>query len=175
MDFENYLLKNGEPISLERGEHLFRQGDGDGALYLVQEGLLKAYYLTSDGKEQIKSFMEAGKIIGSLTAAYEGSPNTFSLMALEPAELVKFSFDDMRLLSKTTPDIAERMTDLLLSLAMKKERREYELLCLSAEERYQLLLERSPNLPMRVTQQDIALYLGITPVALSRIKKRLTQ
>ncbi|MBL4788193.1 MAG: hypothetical protein JKY60_03815, partial [Kordiimonadaceae bacterium] len=69
--------------------------------------------------------------------------------------------------------IADRMTDLLLSLAMKKERREYELLCLSAEQRYRLLLERQPDLVSKIKQQDIALYLGITPVALSRIKKRM--
>ena len=53
---------------------------------------------------------------------------------------------------------------------MKKERREYEFLCLSAEERYRLLIKRSPDLVRQVTQNEIARYLGITPVALSRIR-----
>ena len=55
---------------------------------------------------------------------------------------------------------------------MKKERREREFLTESAEERYRMLLERSPALFDKVTQKDIARYLGITPVALSRIRKR---
>lgn len=174
MDFEQYLRESGEMRALARGEHLFRQGDHNGALYRVSEGFLKAYYVTEDGKEQIKSFIPAGSIIGNLTAAATGSANTFSLMALEDCSLVKFSFEDMFKLGETNLSVAARMNKLLLELAMKKERREYELLCLSAEERYLELTRNMPDLFERVTQQDIALYLGITPVALSRIKKRLS-
>jgi CRP-like cAMP-binding protein len=63
--------------------------------------------------------------------------------------------------------------EFLLALYMKKEQREYELLSLPAAERYQRLCAEDPDLIEQVTQNDIALYLGITPVALSRIKKRL--
>ena len=44
---------------------------------------------------------------------------------------------------------------------MKKERRGMELLCLSAEDRYRELLERSPELIQRVKQKDIARYLQV--------------
>jgi hypothetical protein len=54
----------------------------------------------------------------------------------------------------------------------KKERREREFLTESAEARYQMLLEDSPGLFDKVKQKDIARYLGITPVALSRIRGR---
>ncbi len=43
-----------------------------------------------------------------------------------------------------------------------------EFLTLPAQARYRVLLEQSPELPERVKQKDIARYLGITPVALSR-------
>ena len=173
MDFETYLEENGKPLAFAHGDHVFRQGDNDGALYFIKSGILKAYYIVDGGREQVKSFLSSGTIIGSLTAAYAGEPNTFSLVCLEDTELVRFSFSGIRKLARENDSIAEGLTERLLSLAMKKERREYELLCLSAEERYRLLLERSPELIARVAQQDIALYLGITPVALSRIKKRM--
>ena len=64
------------------------------------------------------------------------------------------------------------MINSLISLAIKKERREYEFLCLSAPERFALLKQRDPELVAKLTQNDIARYLGITPVALSRIKQR---
>jgi len=173
MKFDDYLNEMGTELTATRGEHLFRQGDRDSALYYIRRGILKAYYLTEDGREQVKSLVGEGTIMGSLTAAYKGGMNSFSLVALEDATLVRFEFGDMQALARRDPEVTERMTDLLFSLAMKKERREYEFLCLSAEERYRLLCERSPELIERVTQQDIALYLGITPVALSRIKKRI--
>ncbi|MBL4838203.1 MAG: Crp/Fnr family transcriptional regulator [Kordiimonadaceae bacterium] len=173
MDFENYLKATGTALKLSRGDHVFRQGGKGDALYWVKQGILKAYYVSEDGREQVESFLSTSNIIGSLTAVYAGGQNSFSLVCLEDTQLVRFSFSDMRSLAADNRLIADRMTDLLLSLAMKKERREYEFLCLSAEERYRLFLERQPKLVSKITQQDIALYLGITPVALSRIKKRM--
>src|SRR5690606_18873603 len=70
------------------------------------------------------------------------------------------------------PQVTVFINSLLLKLAMKKERREYELLCLSAEARYLLFCESEAHLLPRLAQNDIARYLGITPVALSRIRKR---
>jgi len=173
MDFFEFLDQHAVAQQFGRGDHVFRQGDADRSLYFVRYGFLKAYYLTESGGEQIKSFIDQGKVIGSLTAAAVGEPNTFSLVCLEACTLMRFSFDALREQAAQNAALSEMVTSLLLELAMKKERREYEFLCLSAEERYRRLLARMPELPTRVTQQDIALYLGITPVALSRIKKRL--
>ena len=57
-------------------------------------------------------------------------------------------------------------------ISQKKEQREYEFLNFSAEERYQKFAAENAQLIDHLTQNDVARYLGITPVALSRIKKR---
>lgn len=46
---------------------------------------------------------------------------------------------------------------------------------LSNQERYLQLLEKRPSLFQRVPQYMIASYLGLTPVGLSKIRKRLSQ
>lgn len=84
-------------------------------------------------------------------------------------------FEKLHERSREDHELANKMIELLLRFSMKKEWREYEFLCLSAEARYALLLEATPELINKVTQNDIARYLGITPVALSRIKKRINQ
>lgn len=56
---------------------------------------------------------------------------------------------------------------------MSEWEREYELLCLSAEDRFRKLMETKPEIADLVTQNEIARYLGVTPVGLSRIKKRV--
>lgn len=173
MDFQNYLETHGAPTLMRRGEHVFRQGDENQKLYFIRAGFLKAYYVTDVGTVQIKSFLSEGMVIGSLAAAFGGEPATFNLECLEDCALVYFSFEHLRTLAKENSLLAQTMTEFLLALALKKERREYEFLCLSAEDRYRRLRDNWPDLFDRVTQQDIALYLGVTPVALSRIKKRL--
>ena len=46
---------------------------------------------------------------------------------------------------------------------------------LSPVQRYRLFLDEEPALAARIPQKDLALYLGITPVALSRIRGRLNR
>lgn len=55
----------------------------------------------------------------------------------------------------------------------RKEDREEALLCASAEDNYRRFLTTNDKLAQRLPQGDIARYLGITPIAFSRIKKRM--
>lgn len=174
MNFSDFVARFGKPIHTDQGHYLFRQGDTNPDFYIVQSGLLKAYYLSSDGKENIKSFIMPGDNIGSLTASYAKQPSTFNLVCLKPCTLIKLSFDALYETSRHDPELSASIVDFLLKFALKKETREYELLCLSAEERYRRLVENAPMLFEKVTQNEIARYLGITPVGLSRIKKRVS-
>lgn len=175
MNLNEFISHNGNICVVEEGEYLFRQGDESQSLYVVKTGLLKAYYLSADGKENIKSFISAGNSIGSLSAIHAGLQCTFSLVSLKPGELIVLNFSELYEASKTQPELSASIIDFLLQFGMKKEMREYELLCLSAEQRYQKLLDNMPDILNLVTQNEIARYLGITPVALSRIKKRLAE
>ncbi|MCF6442476.1 Crp/Fnr family transcriptional regulator [Pseudoalteromonas luteoviolacea] len=170
MELQNYIAKNGIPLEIEKGKQVFAQGELCDYVYLVKSGLLKAFYITADGKETIKSFIQAGTIIGSLNAAHCKVPSTFSLEALSRSELVQVPFYELLALSKKSISISQEFIQILLSLSLKKERREYELLTLSATERFENLCKDQPELVKKLTQNDIAKYLGITPVALSRIK-----
>lgn len=175
MKLNQYIEKHGIASAKEMGTHLFRQGDPDSSLYLVRSGLLKAYYLSSDGKENIKSFISPGGTIGSLSANHADGLCTFNLVCLKPSEVVCVNFQSLYEARQHDLELSTDIIDFLLGFARKKERREFELLCLSAEERYRQLLEKAPDLLELVTQDQIARYLGMTPVGLSRIKKRLSQ
>jgi len=174
MSIQKFMQSHGQPLQKADGEHVFMQGDKDTSLYYVQEGLLKAYYVTEYGKEQIKSFFVPDVVIGSLTAVFAKDICTYSLVCLEPCKLIKIPFETIYNQSRNDMEMAGEFIDILLNLVIKKERREYEFLCLSAEERYQYLAKQSPEFLERVTQENVAKYLGITPVALSRIKKRIS-
>lgn len=174
MKLDEYIAQYGKGRSVDANEHVFRQGEKSQSLYVVESGLLKAYYLSADGRENIKSFILPGDSIGSLSAIHAEQACTFSLLCLKPCRLRVLRFKDLYAASRNDPEISASVVDFLLKYGMKKEMREYELLCLSAEDRYRRLKESAPELFNLVTQNEIARYLGITPVALSRIKKRAT-
>ncbi|MFD2178540.1 Crp/Fnr family transcriptional regulator [Veronia pacifica] len=173
MKFFEFVERHGETLFRAQGEHIFHQGEGDRNLYLIQQGVLKAYYLSEDGKETVKSFIGEGNVIGNLTAAHTDCENTFGLVALSDCVIRRFSFRHLYEASKSDVELSNSLMDILLAFAIKKERREKDLLCMSAQERYEKLLEETPDLIGKITQNDIAKYLGITPVALSRIKRRV--
>lgn len=173
MNLAELIQTEGARRTLEKGKQIFGQGESNTSLYFVQSGLLKAYYTNSDGKVLIKSFIQPSSVIGSVNAFRMGGESTFSLVCIEQSTLVEISYALIKRHSEESLEIANSVIDLLMQFAMKKEQREYELLCLSAEERYRLILKSTPELLGRVTQNDLAHYLGITPVGLSRIKKRV--
>ena len=61
---------------------------------------------------------------------------------------------------------------LLETQLMYKENKERFMLLYTPEERYELFCQHYPHLLHRLTDYHIAAYLGITPISLSRIKKR---
>ena len=169
------LLKiHGKETKHRKGEHVFKQGELSEFLYFVHSGLLKAYYMSADGKEYVKSFITAGNSICSLTSAFAGKDCSFSLVCLEDSSLTRIPFSVLVEYGDKFHQVSRQVNDMLLEFSMKKEKREYQFLCLSAEQRYRVLMEEQPEILKQVTQIDIAGYLGITPVALSRIKKRTT-
>lgn len=171
MDLSQLAQLHGESLSLSKMSYVFSQGENSDSIYVVLQGVLKAFYISEDGKEYIKSFLFAGDTIASLKAL-RGNTCSFSLLCLEDCKLRKLPYKRVLESAATNIDTANSVIDLLMGFSMKKEQREYEFLCLSAEQRYQNLLKRTPNIHQQVTQNDIARYLGITPVALSRIKNQ---
>jgi CRP-like cAMP-binding protein len=173
MSTSNYFFDVGVRVTIVKGTCLFHQHHEPANLFFIEQGLVKAFYETRDGKEFIKSFIREGQIIGSLQALFADRPNSFSVVALEDCVVLEIPKAHLLGVAGENREFQTLMNEQLLALAMKKEQREYELLCLSAEERYQLFCEREADLVPRLAQVDIARYLGITPVALSRIRKRL--
>ena len=57
------------------------------------------------------------------------------------------------------------------SLFIHKQKQQIEILNMTAEERYKVLMNEKPELILRTPSKHIASYLGITPESISRIRK----
>ncbi len=158
---------------VDQRQYLFRQSERCNNFFMIRQGLVKASYTTLDGRELIKSFIREGQCIASMHTIAACEPSPFGVIALEPCTLLTISGTDLQRLAEQSHAFARSLNKLFMEVAMKKERREYEFLCLSAQQRYKLLVQREPTLLSRLKQADIARYLGITPVALSRIRARV--
>lgn len=138
----------------------------------VIQGVFRAYRVTAAGEESIKAFRAEGELVGAYAELLQGIPSLTFLEAIEDSVVLAFRTADMTQLEQGHPcwsQLARRVAEHQFVL---KERREQEFLDLSAEERLARFEAEHSHLAGRVSQRDIAAYLGITPVALSRIVTR---
>ena len=170
---ERELLMNAiELRHLRAGETLFSQDEAHPFIYVVRQGLLKLTYLNEHGDEWTKSLVAEGQFFASLSALRSGQ-TSFSVGAIEACVLERMPFKVIEQLADRHLAWSRMVRQALMFFAERKERRERQFLTMSAEVRYRQLLEHEPHLAARVPQKDLASYLGITPVGLSRIARRV--
>jgi CRP-like cAMP-binding protein len=166
------VLNNARVLQREAGDILFSAGDRLEDLYFVVSGLVRYYYLTPDGREFNKSFVSNGGVVTCLSSFLEARPTPFFTEALEPTVLVALPMEKMREL-KSSEIVLERLINgFIAKLALQKEKREASFLLEDAAGRYEAFLKDFADLAPRLPQYHIASYLGITAVALSRIRAR---
>jgi CRP-like cAMP-binding protein len=157
---------------LDRGEYLLRAGEHAQLAGIVLHGYMREYFLLDDGTERTKAFIFAREPTGSAPDLISGEPSMTNIVAEAKSRLLLVQFSDLRRLSKLVP-AWDRFTRVLLErILIRKSRREYELLALDAAGRYATLLAARPNIEQTVQARHLASYLGITPVHLSRLRRR---
>ncbi|HEV7306136.1 Crp/Fnr family transcriptional regulator [Ensifer sp.] len=159
--------------SVKPGETVFHQDEPHPFIYVIDRGLVKLTYLGAEGDEWIKSFAVEGRLFASLSALVPAGRATFSAVAIESSRLERIPFATLEALADTDLGWSRMIRSALMMLAERKERRERQFLTLAPEERYRALLVEEPDVVARVPQKDLASYLGITPVGLSRIASRV--
>jgi CRP-like cAMP-binding protein len=160
---------------LVAGETLFDVERPYPWLVVVGQGLFKLVYVREDGGERIKSFVGEGSFFASLSALAPGGRTTFSAIAMTEGVVDQLDYESLQRHGDRHVEWQRALRVAVQLYGVRKEKRERELLVMSAEERYRSLLAEDPALAARVPLKDLALHLGITPVALSRIRRRMAR
>lgn len=157
---------------IEKNDYFIRAGQVPPEFGFVASGLMRLYYLTEEGNEFTKAFCLENSFVTSYSALLLNKPSGLFIQALENTVLLVGDFDEFRKLYNKHICWQELGRKIAENLFIKKEERESPLLLDSAEIRYTKFLKEYPLLDKRIPQYHIASYLGITPVALSRIRAR---
>lgn len=158
--------------TFQKGEFLIRAGALAHDFFFVIKGLVRFFYATESGKEFNKYFCMENMFGGSYYSTQFNTPCNFFCQALEKTETFIIPNAFLQELYRRHP-AWERIGRIHAEhYAIKKELREREFLLDLAETRYNRFLKEFPGLINRIPQYHIASYLGITEVALSRIRKK---
>lgn len=95
------LLDAAKHVHVERGEHVYREGDEAEAAYLVADGLLSAQ-IDDEGKPRVEAYLARGDVFGDEELA-ERHPRELSVVANGPTWLVAIPRDVFVLVARRNP------------------------------------------------------------------------
>ena len=157
--------------AFSKGALVSRIGEVEQRFYIVKSGVQRMSF-PHDGEDICVGFSYDGSWSGVFDSFVSRKPGRFELRALVDSVLLGISHADLQRLYDELP-VMERFGRLILEeLVVGRATREIEQLSLSAEERYDRLVTRSPTLLQLVPQKDVASYLRMKPETFSRLRAR---
>ncbi|MNK33223.1 hypothetical protein D3C87_517030 [compost metagenome] len=160
--------------TLSKKEHFAVEGKVCDYMAFITRGAVR-YYHIKDGQEITGYFSFENELMSAYKSFIKRTPCANYIQALEETELVLIAYNNLQ----------QMLNHPLLALKMERFGRliaEYYICCYedrvtafitqSPEERYTALEKTGRDIFQRVPQHFIANFLGITPVSLSRIRKR---
>ncbi len=143
----------------------------DAPVCVLSRGLVKLFYPVAAGDEWTKSYIAGRGVFGP--SSPQETVAQFGARALEDCTIAKLRPAWVAAQVTRNEALAAALATFQTWLFERKRRREEDLLCLAAEQRYLSFMASEPELAGRLELQEIAAYLRVTPVALSRIRRRL--
>ena len=151
-------------MKVNKGQILQRKGELYTKVYAVETGLLRSFTIDEKGKEHIFAFAHEGWTIADLCEVTD--PCELFIDALEESTVTIIEKEER----KKQVDI-----NTVVNRIFVLQNRVIMLMSAPAIERYEHFVKIYPNIVQRVPQKMIASYLGITPEALSRVRKERTK
>ena len=167
---EHLYLRN-----IKKRDPFISQGSVCHEVGFIFSGSFRFFFL-KEGVELSNFFSFKGELVSSYNSFLRREPSLLNIQAMEDSVVICFSYSALQQLSNNpkTAFIMERFGRMVAEyIICCYEERMISFISQNPEERYRQLLQKQPDLVQRIPQHYVANYLGITPVSLSRIRKRL--
>jgi len=141
----------------------------------VLEGCFRMYFVDPNGKEHNLQFAIENWWIGDLGSFHSNSPSKLNVEAIENSIILQANKEDQLKLFTDYPKFNQIFRVLAENAMIGLQRRVLQNISSTAEERYLDFLKRHPQLFNRISNVQIASYLGVTPEFLSTIRKKIAK
>ena len=152
---------------------ILKKGETEKHISFIEKGAVR-FFIPKEESELTFAFIFDNELVCAYDSFLTQTPSLYSAETLSPTVIWRFSYDTLQELYKGLPksNIIGRIASE--EIYLKKAKRELSFLIDTAEERYLKIFTDRPNLLQEIPLKYIASYIGVTPQALSRIRKRIT-
>lgn len=169
IELKKILIKD----TFAKKEKLVTIGEIPEKIYFLESGLIRKYMISPKENEYNKVIFTGGDFVASLAALIKNSSSKYTLECLTDATVISCDYKLFIALVEENLDLGILHRKNLENLYIKNYNRNLEFLTLDAKERYLNLRKRIPNIDNLISQKQISNHLAITPIQLSRIRRKL--
>jgi len=171
--------------NFKKGETIFLEGSEANTLYLVNEGKIKLFKYTKDGKEQILHILTEGDFFGELNLFKKGE-YSFNAEAIAPTKLCTLSKDRMKNIIMERPEIGlkilevvgerlSKLETLAQNLATKDVEARIAHLLMELKANYGISTSKGIEIKLPITREDMSNYTGVARETISRKLKKFEE
>ena len=161
--------------SIKRRQFILQEGDICKLNTFVVEGCFRMYFVDEKGKEHNIHFAIENWWIGDIGSFHSGEASKLNIEAIENSIILQITKQDQLDLFVNYPKFNRIFRVLTENALVACQRRVLQNISSTAEERYLDFLKSYPQLFNRISNVQIASYLGVTPEFLSTIRKKIAK
>nr|WP_319397464.1 Crp/Fnr family transcriptional regulator [uncultured Carboxylicivirga sp.] len=140
-------------------------------IHFIHKGYARNFY-EKNGKDITYFFLKDNTFTLPIDAVYFNAPTKYGLQAEEDLKLTTFKYSDLLKMLQQIPNMAH-LYELQMATFIRQLNDKYYLIQFqSAQDRYNSMLEKYPDILLHVSLGHVASYLGITQETLSRIRTK---
>jgi CRP-like cAMP-binding protein len=173
-EFEQFCA-NFQSRKVKKKDFLLRAGEICRYEGFVTKGCFKVYYLDENGSEQILYFATEDWWATDIDSFTNQVPAILNIEALEDCEVLCINKPDKDILYQQLTKVEKLFRIMNQRTLVSFQRRVISSIGKTAAQRYIGFVEKYPDLEERLTQLQVAAYLGITHEFLNKIRKKLSQ
>jgi len=157
------------PMKYGKNEMILREGETCTNIYWVVKGLVRQFYF-KNGKEVTEYMATESSIVMCIESLFLEQPTHLQIKAIEPSVLIALPKVDLEAVAMKSVNIQILYRKILEESLILSQIHADMLRFESAQDRYQKLIKRQPQLVLRAPLVYIASYLQMTPETLSRVR-----
>jgi CRP/FNR family transcriptional regulator, anaerobic regulatory protein len=167
-----------EPVlkvrTLKKGQLLVKEGVVCHHISFINKGLARMYYNTPE-REVTMCFFNENTYVCDYPSFLSRKPAQVNVQAITDMTLVETVYEDLQDMYHQVPEANQMGRMIAEQLFIKMHDDKTADVRDTLEQRYMTLVNEQPWVLQHVPQYIIASYLGITPEALSRVKRRMNK
>lgn len=157
------------PMKYGKNEMILREGETCTNIFWVVKGLVRQFYF-KNGKEVTEYMATESSIVMCIESLFLEQPTHLQIKAIEPSVLIALPKVDLEAVAMKSVNIQILYRKILEESLILSQIHADMLRFESAQDRYQKLIKRQPQLVLRAPLVYIASYLQMTPETLSRVR-----